>query len=73
MFSVSIDIIPTVFKDSTWIDNTKGDVTFTIWEMEGLQFSVDNQDVSVWEVVDRTRFNSDTAKDEPSYLALRYS
>lgn len=64
-------IFPTVFKESTWIDNTKGNVTFTTWEMKGWKFRGGNKDISDWEIVDNTRFDSDSADDEHGYLALR--
>ena len=69
--SVSACTFPTVFQQTTWIDNVMGEVNFTTWELKGWQFKVDADTVSTWEIVDNTQFKYDTTKDDHGYLALR--
>lgn len=65
-------VFPDVFKQSSWVDNMKGDVTFTTWEMRGWQFMVGSANISEWEIVDNTRFEKDDVSDDDyGYLALR--
>ncbi|MEW8544184.1 MAG: hypothetical protein AB2693_11680 [Candidatus Thiodiazotropha sp.] len=50
----------------------KGDVTFTTWEMHGWGFLVNSANISVWEIVDNTRFEEQNEGDTDfGYLALR--
>ena len=70
--AVSACTFPTIFQKSTWIDNVKGDVNFTTWEMKGWQFTVGTDTISTWEIVDNTQFVYDSSKDDHGYLALRY-
>ena len=70
--SVSACIFPTIFKQSSWIDNIKGEVTFTSWELKGWQYTVGTYNISNWEIVDNTQFDSQSTTGEHGYLALRY-
>lgn len=69
---LSACVFPDVFKKSSWVDNMKGDVTFTTWEMKGWGFLVGSANISVWEIVDNTRFDKQNDDDTDfGYLALR--
>ena len=50
----------------------KGEVTFTTWELKGWQFTVGTYNISNWEIVDNTQFDSQSTTGEHGYLALRY-
>lgn len=69
--ALSACIFPTIFKQSSWIDNMKGEVTFTTWELKGWQFTVGTYNISNWEIVDNTQFDSQSTTGEHGYLALR--
>ena len=62
---------PSIFQKTTWIDNVKGEVNFTTWELKGWQFTVGTETVSTWEIVDNTQFVYDSSEDNHGYLALR--
>ncbi|KAK3599524.1 hypothetical protein CHS0354_006653 [Potamilus streckersoni] len=58
--------MPKDFQNSDWVDNRRGNITFTTWKMTGWGFkSVDGTIIDEWEIVDNVNFESQ------GYLALR--
>ncbi|KAL3878927.1 hypothetical protein ACJMK2_031251 [Sinanodonta woodiana] len=58
--------MPKDFQNSDWLDNIRGNITFTTWKMSGWGFkSVVGTVIDEWEIVDNVNFES------KGYLALR--